>query len=542
MKHAPAIFLFVVGLLLARPVSADELVRQVQEELRKRNLYYGDIDGRMTHQLAESVARYQQRKGFAATGAVDDPTLRSLGISAPAPLISADQDLPDMPVLKSDLAPRARDFTYVMIQPAPTAAPIDARQPASPPVRDQVSDFIRRYLAACETANVNDEIAAAVRGIDADDQQGLDRRMIELDGTPNKGRLGANAILGVSLAAAKAAAAEEGMTLWRYLGGEAARVLPVPMMNILNGGAHADNNVDFQEFMVMPVGAQTFAEALRTGAEIFHSLKSVLKKRGYATGVGDEGGFAPNLKSNEEAVETILEAVTAAGYNAGVNVMLALDPAASEFYDGKNYVFKKSDGRRLSSEEMVAYWKGWAERYPIISIEDGMAENDWDGWKLLTEEMGDRVQLVGDDLFVTNVDYLRRGIELGVANSILIKVNQIGTLTETLDAIELARTHRRTAVISHRSGETEDTFIADLAVATNAGQIKTGSLSRTDRIAKYNQLLRIEEDLRDAARFPGLSAFYQLERAAQPARAESKPAGKQKSAKKSAKKAGAGRG
>ena len=285
----------------------------------------------------------------------------------------------------------------------------------------------------------------------------------------------------------------------------------------------------------MPVGAQTFAEALRTGAEIFHSLKSVLKKRGYATGVGDEGGFAPNLKSNEEAVETILEAVTAAGYNAGVNVMLALDPAASEFYDGKNYVFKKSDGRKLSSAEMVAYWKGWAEQYPIISIEDGMAENDWEGWKLMTDEMGERVQLVGDDLFVTNVDYLRRGIELGVANSILIKVNQIGTLTETLDAIELARTHRRTAVISHRSGETEDTFIADLAVATNAGQIKTGSLSRTDRIAKYNQLLRIEEDLRDAARFPGLSAFYQL------ARAASKPAAKQKSARKAAKKASVGK-
>jgi enolase len=271
---------------------------------------------------------------------------------------------------------------------------------------------------------------------------------------------------------------------------------------------------------LVPVGAESFAEALRTGAEIFHSLKSVLKKRGYATGVGDEGGFAPNLRSNEEAVETILEAVTAAGYNAGVNVMLALDPAASEFYDGKSYVFKKSDGRKLSSAEMVAYWKGWAEQYPIISIEDGMAENDWEGWKLMTDEMGDRVQLVGDDLFVTNTEFLRRGIDLGVANSILIKVNQIGTLTETLDAIELARTHRRTAVISHRSGETEDTFIADLAVATNAGQIKTGSLSRTDRIAKYNQLLRIEEDLRTAARFPGLAAFYQLDLSKQTAAKE----------------------
>jgi enolase len=393
----------------------------------------------------------------------------------------------------------------------------------------------RRYAGKGVTRaveNVNDTIAREVEGLDSLDQTEVDATLLALDGTPNKSKLGANALLAVSLATARAAASYLELPLYRYLGGANARTLPVPMMNILNGGAHADNNVDFQEFMVMPVGAQTFAEALRTGAEIFHSLKTVLKKRGYATGVGDEGGFAPNLKSNEEAVETILEAVTAAGYNAGVNVMLALDPAASEFYDGRNYVFKKSDGRKLSSAEMVAYWKSWAEQYPIISIEDGMAENDWEGWKLMTDEMGERIQLVGDDLFVTNVDYLRRGIELGVANSILIKVNQIGTLTETLDAIELARTHRRTAVISHRSGETEDTFIADLAVATNAGQIKTGSLSRTDRIAKYNQLLRIEEDLRDAARFPGLSAFYQLERAATPARAESKPGGAKKSAKK----------
>jgi enolase len=403
----------------------------------------------------------------------------------------------------------------------------------------------RRYLGKGVTRaveNVNDIIAREVEGLDALDQTEVDATLLALDGTPNKSKLGANALLAVSLATARAAASYVELPLYRYLGGTNARTLPLPMMNILNGGAHADNNVDFQEFMVMPVGAETFAEALRTGAEIFHALKNVLKKRGYATGVGDEGGFAPNLKSNEEAVETILEAVTAAGYNAGVNVMLALDPAASEFYDGRNYVFKKSDGRKLSSAEMVAYWKSWAGQYPIISIEDGMAENDWEGWKLMTDEMGERVQLVGDDLFVTNVDYLRRGIELGVANSILIKVNQIGTLTETLDAIELARTHRRTAVISHRSGETEDTFIADLAVATNAGQIKTGSLSRTDRVAKYNQLLRIEEDLRDAARFPGLAAFYQLERAASPARAASKPAGKQKAAKKAAKKAGAGRG
>ena len=392
----------------------------------------------------------------------------------------------------------------------------------------------RRYLGRGVTRaveNVNDQIAREVEGLDALDQAEVDATLLALDGTPNKSRLGANALLAVSLATARAAAAHLELPLYRYLGGTNARTLPLPMMNILNGGAHADNNVDFQEFMVMPVAAQSFAEALRTGAEIFHSLKAVLKKRGYATGVGDEGGFAPNLRSNEEAVETILEAVTAAGYNAGVNVMLALDPAASEFYDGKAYVFKKSDGRRLSSAEMVAYWKGWAEQYPIISIEDGMAENDWEGWKLMTDEMGDRVQLVGDDLFVTNVDYLRRGIELGVANSILIKVNQIGTLTETLDAIELARTHRRTAVISHRSGETEDTFIADLAVATNAGQIKTGSLSRTDRIAKYNQLLRIEEDLREAARFPGLAAFYQLGRPGAP-RADAKKTGAKKASKK----------
>ncbi len=358
--------------------------------------------------------------------------------------------------------------------------------------------------------NVNEIIGPALEGLDALDQAEVDASLVGLDGTRNKSKLGANALLAVSLATARAAAAYVELPLYRYLGGANARTLPVPMMNIINGGAHADNNVDFQEFMVMPVGASTFGEALRMGAEIFHALKAVLKKRGYATGVGDEGGFAPNLRSNEEAVETILEAVTAAGYNAGVNVLLALDPAASEFYDGKNYVFKKSDGRKLSSEQMVAYWKSWVAQYPIISIEDGMAENDWDGWKLMTDEMGARVQLVGDDLFVTNTEFLRRGIELGVANSILIKVNQIGTLTETLDCIELARNSGRTAVISHRSGETEDTFIADLAVATNAGQIKTGSLSRTDRVAKYNQLLRIEEDLRDAARYPGRAALYQL--------------------------------
>jgi enolase len=355
--------------------------------------------------------------------------------------------------------------------------------------------------------NVNDVIAPKLEGKSALDQTELDRVLIDLDGTPNKSNLGANAILSVSLATARAAANFQKLPLYRYLGGAAANTLPVPMMNIINGGAHADNNVDFQEFMIVPVGAGRFSEALRMGAEIFHTLKSVLKKKGYATSVGDEGGFAPNLKSNEEAIETIIEAIAQAGYQAGENVLLALDPAASEFYDGTAYVFKKSDGRRLSSDQMVAFWKDWAGKYPIISIEDGMAENDWDGWKALTDEIGQRVQLVGDDLFVTNTKFLQKGIELGVANSILIKVNQIGTLSETLECIELAKSHNRTAVISHRSGETEDAFIADLAVATNAGQIKTGSLSRSDRIAKYNQLLRIEEELGDSAVYPGRAVF-----------------------------------
>src|SRR5438552_16094516 len=355
--------------------------------------------------------------------------------------------------------------------------------------------------------NVSDLIARALKGMDARDQGEVDRTLIELDGTPTKSKLGANAILAVSLATARAAANDQNLPLYRYLGGESAKTLPVPMMNIINGGAHADNNVDFQEFMIVPVGADRFSEALRIGAEIFHTLKSVLKKKGYATSVGDEGGFAPNLKSNEQAIETILEAINQAGYQVGSEVLLALDPAASEFYDGSAYVFKKSDGRKLSSNEMIAYWKGWAEKYPIISIEDGMAENDWDGWKSLTEALGQRLQLVGDDLFVTNTRFLRKGIELGVANSILIKVNQIGTLSETLECIEMAKSNGRTAIISHRSGETEDAFIADLAVATNAGQIKTGSLSRSDRIAKYNQLLRIEEELGDAGCYPGRAAF-----------------------------------
>ena len=359
-------------------------------------------------------------------------------------------------------------------------------------------------------ANVNDKISREVEGLDCLDQTLIDQTMIDFGGTETKSMLGANAILAVSLANARAASAFQEMPLHRYIGGTNAKTLPVPMMNILNGGAHADNNVDFQEFMVMPVGAETFSEALRTGAEIFHNLKGVLNSRGYSTSVGDEGGFAPNLKSNEEAVETILEAIDKAGYKAGENVMIALDPASSEFYKEGKYVFKKSDKRELSSDEMAAYWADWCDKYPIISIEDGMAENDWDGWCNLTSRVGDRVQLVGDDLFVTNTKFLQKGIDLKAANAILIKVNQIGTLTETLDAIELARTNNMTAIISHRSGETEDNFIADLAVATNAGQIKTGSLCRSDRISKYNQLLRIEEDLDSSAKYPGRKAFYQI--------------------------------
>jgi len=357
--------------------------------------------------------------------------------------------------------------------------------------------------------NVNDLIARALKGMDARDQGEIDRTLIELDGTATKSKLGANAILAASLATARAAATDQNLPLYRYLGGENANTLPVPMMNIVNGGAHADNNVDFQEFMIVPVGAEKFSEALRMGAEIFHTLKSVLKKKGYATSVGDEGGFAPNLTSNEEAIETILEAIAQSGYRPGEDVLLALDPAASEFFDGQSYVFKKSDGRRLSSDEMVAFWSKWIENYPIVSLEDGMAESDWDGWKSLTNELGQRAQLVGDDIFVTNIEFLGQGIDRGVANSILIKVNQIGTLTETLDCIKLAKANLYTTVISHRSGETEDAFIADLAVATNAGQIKTGSLSRSDRVAKYNQLLRIEEEVEDAARYPGRAAFRQ---------------------------------
>ena len=355
-------------------------------------------------------------------------------------------------------------------------------------------------------ANANGELAKAVAGRDAADQAGLDRAMIELDGTYNKGRLGANAILGVSLAAAKAAAADAGVPLWRHLGGEEAHVLPVPMMNVLNGGAHADNAVDFQEFMIVPVGAPTFAEALRTGAEVFHALKGTLSDRGLGTAVGDEGGFAPDLDSNEAALEALIDGIAAAGYTPGVDVAIALDPATSEIHSDGVYRLEH-EGRDLSPEEMTSYWQAMAGRYPILSIEDGMDEEDWDGWKALTESLGERVQLVGDDLFVTNTERLRKGIDLGVGNSILVKVNQIGTLTETLEAIAMAREAGYTVVMSHRSGETEDTTIADLAVATGCGQIKSGAPSRSDRVAKYNQLLRIEEALGDDAAFLGREAL-----------------------------------
>ncbi len=357
--------------------------------------------------------------------------------------------------------------------------------------------------------NVNEKIADEIIDLDAVDQIAIDNLLINLDGTDNKSVLGANAILGVSLAVAKAAAEALELPLYRYIGGVNARTLPVPMMNILNGGKHADNNVDFQEFMIMPVGAPNFAEALRMGAETFHALKSVLAKKGYNTAVGDEGGFAPNLKSNVEALEVILEAINKTGYKVGTDIVLALDPAASEMYSKEKnlYQFFKSDKTEKTAAEMVEYWANWAKQYPIVSIEDGLAEDDWEGWQLLTEKLGDKIQLVGDDIFVTNTERLAMGIEKGVANSILIKVNQIGTLTETLEAIEMAKKASYTNVISHRSGETEDTTIADIAVATNAGQIKTGSLSRTDRIVKYNQLLRIEEELDTTALFPGISAL-----------------------------------
>jgi enolase len=359
-------------------------------------------------------------------------------------------------------------------------------------------------------SHINGEIASALQGKDAWQQAALDHIMIDLDGTPNKSRLGANAILAVSMAAARASAAAQHTPLYRYLGGAGAVVLPVPMMNIINGGAHADNSVDVQEFMIAPFGATKFSEALRMGVETFHTLKSVLKKKGYSTSVGDEGGFAPNLKSNEEAIESVLEAITQAGYKPGVDIGVCLDPAASEFFlDGK-YVFKKSDKSARTPEQMVEYWANWVRQYPaIVSLEDGMSEEDWGGWKLLTDTLGKKIQLVADDIFVTNPEIFQRGIDQGIANSILIKVNQIGTLSETLDCMQLASRNNYTCVVSHRSGETEDPFIADLVVATGAGQIKTGSASRTDRIAKYNQLLRIEEQLGAAAQFLGRKAFRQ---------------------------------
>jgi enolase len=368
-----------------------------------------------------------------------------------------------------------------------------------------------RYLGkgtSKAAAHINGEIAAALHGKDASNQSEVDRIMIALDGTPNKGRLGANALLAVSMAAARASAVAHRLPLYRYLGGVGACTLPVPMMNIINGGAHADNSVDLQEFMIAPFGAPKFSESLRMGVEVFHTLKKVLSKKGYSTAVGDEGGFAPMLKSNEEAIESVLEAITQAGYKPGENIGICLDPASSEFYKGGKYVFKKSDKSERTSEQMVEFWANWVRQYPaILSIEDGMAEDDWKGWKLLTDTIGNTVQLVGDDLFVTNSSRLKQGIDGGVANSILVKVNQIGTLTETLEAMQMAANAGYTAVVSHRSGETEDPFIADFAVATNAGQIKTGSASRTDRIAKYNQLLRIEEKLGAAAVFPGRKAY-----------------------------------
>ena len=371
-----------------------------------------------------------------------------------------------------------------------------------------------RYLgkgARKAAANITQEIGPSLIGMEAEQQSAIDRHMIALDGTPNKGRLGANALLGVSMAIARAAAISHQQPLYRYLGGVNAGLLPVPLMNILNGGAHADNSVDPQEFMIAPYGAPKFSEALRWGAEVFHTLKGVLKKRGYSTAVGDEGGFAPNLKSNEEALDVVLEAITLAGYTPGDQIGIALDPAASEFYDQekKKYIFKKSDKSERTSDQMVQFWAEWVRQYPIVSIEDGMAEDDWAGWKTLTDQVGKKIQLVGDDLFVTNTERLAQGIAKGIANSILIKVNQIGTLTETLEAIQMATEAGYTSITSHRSGETEDTFIADLCVATSSGQIKTGSASRTDRIAKYNQLLRIEEELGSAARYAGRKAFRQ---------------------------------
>lgn len=376
---------------------------------------------------------------------------------------------------------------------------------------DQSNYLGKSVLKAVD--NVNRIIAPELLGLDATNQLEIDGIMIELDGTKNKGKLGANAILGVSLATARAAAEASGLPLYQYIGGVYAHTMPVPMMNIMNGGAHGDNNVDFQEMMIVPTGAKSIAEAVKMGAEVFHTLKKVLSKKGYATTVGDEGGFSPNVKSNEEAIELILDAINTAGYKPGVDIHIALDPAASEYFENGNYVLKKSTGETLTPHQMVDYWADWAEKYPIISIEDGLAEDDWDGWKYMTEKLGDKIQLVGDDLFVTNTERLKKGIDMGVTNSILIKLNQIGTLSETLAAIEMAKTAGYTCVISHRSGETADAIIADVAVASNVGQIKTGSLCRVDRVEKYNQLIRIEEQLGNSAFYPGMKAFYNLKKA-----------------------------
>ena len=378
-------------------------------------------------------------------------------------------------------------------------------------LRDGGDDYMGKGVSQA-VSNVNTVIAPALEGMDSAEQIAIDQRLIELDGTENKGNLGANAILAVSMASARAAAATFDLPLYRYLGGVAACILPAPMMNILNGGSHADNNVDLQEFMIMPLGAESFSQAIKMGTEVFHNLKKVLKSRGLNTSVGDEGGFAPNLKSNEEAVEVIIEAIDKAGYRAGEDIWIALDPASSEFYEDGKYNFKWSSGESRTAEEMVDFYADWVEKYPIISIEDGHAEDDWDGWKIMTDRLGKKIQIVGDDLFVTNTKRFQRGIDKGSANSILIKLNQIGTLTETLAAIEMAKTNGMTAVVSHRSGETEDTFIADLVVGTNARQIKTGSASRTDRIAKYNRLLRIEEELGEQARYMGFDSIYHLKR------------------------------
>jgi enolase len=448
-------------------------------------------------QLRESIFDHTLRSIFSNEGKMDLPMSNVSVIHAREVLDSRGNPTVEAEVILGD-GTRGRAIV-------PSGASTGEHEAVELRDQDQKRFLGRGVLKAVE--NVNGEIAEALANIDAFDQRALDQKMIDLDGTQNKARLGANAILAVSMATARAAAECYKMPLYRYLGGAGANTLPTPMMNILNGGAHADNNVDFQEFMVMPVGAPSFSEALRWGVEVFHTLKGVLKKRGYNTAVGDEGGFAPSVKSNVEAIEVVLEAIQQAGYKPGDEIAIALDPAVSELYKDGKYIFKKSDKSAKSSDEMVRFWAKWANDYPIVSIEDGLAEDDWEGWQALTKELGGKIQLVGDDLFVTNVERLQEGIDKHVANSILIKVNQIGTVSETLDAIDLARRNGYTSVISHRSGESEDTFIADLAVATGAGQIKTGSASRTDRIAKYNQLLRIEETLGDGAKFLGLKAL-----------------------------------